>query len=156
MGTEPSEDTLDSRYLFSSIFTASWLSLGKTLFFAYDTYFLIKSLSIAGTNSISNSGIVESWYSSPSIFSLSMCDAKSLSLSLSGVSTNLKIMSNLDSRGGGKSICSAIVFIGSYLPNLGFAAANIEHLEFNVAIIPAFAMVTVCCSIASCIADVSL
>ena len=35
------------------------------------------------------------------------------------------------------------------VPNLGFAAASTEHLEFKVAIIPAFAILTVCCSKAS-------
>lgn len=35
---------------------------------------------------------------------------------------------------------------------MGFAAAKIEVLAFKVACIPAFVMLMVCCSIASCIA----
>jgi ABC-type tungstate transport system substrate-binding protein len=35
---------------------------------------------------------------------------------------------------------------------VGFAAANIEVRAFKVACIPAFVMLMVCCSIASCIA----
>jgi hypothetical protein len=35
---------------------------------------------------------------------------------------------------------------------VGFAAANIEVRAFKVACIPAFVMLIVCCSIASCIA----
>ena len=57
--------------------------------------------------------------------------------------------------GAGKSICSASTLNLSNLPNLGFAAARTEHLEFNVAMIPAFAILTVCCSNASWSADLS-
>jgi hypothetical protein len=40
----------------------------------------------------------------------------------------------------------------SYLPRIGFAAANIEALAFKVACIPAFAIDIVYYSIASCMA----
>ena len=39
------------------------------------------------------------------------------------------------------------------LPSLGLAAASTAHLVISVANMPAFAIVTVCCSIASCSAD---
>jgi len=36
--------------------------------------------------------------------------------------------------------------LGSYRELIGFAAARIDVLAFNVVIIPAFAIETVCCS----------
>ena len=60
-----------------------------------------------------------------------------------------KIKSKRERIGDGKSIWFAKVLYLSKVPNLGFAAARTEHLVFNVAMIPAFAILTVCCSRAS-------
>lgn len=57
--------------------------------------------------------------------------------------------------GEGRSICSAIDLYLSNLPNFGFAAASTLQRLLSVAIIPAFAIDIVCCSRASCIADLS-
>ena len=70
-------------------------------------------------------------------------------LSTSGLSSTTKIRSKRDKIGDGRSICSPIDLYWSNLPNFGFAAASTEQREFNVAIIPAFAMDIVCCSRAS-------
>ncbi len=45
---------------------------------------------------------------------------------------------------------STTLSYGLYLDSTGFADAKIEVLAFKVAIMPAFAIVTVCCSITSC------
>ncbi|OPY24522.1 MAG: hypothetical protein A4E27_01236 [Methanobacterium sp. PtaU1.Bin242] len=79
--------------------------------------------------------------------------ASSLSFSIFGLSSIMNIRSKRDKIVEGRSICSAIDLYWSKRPNLGLAAAKTEHLEFNVAIIPALAMLIVCCSRASCMAD---
>ena len=58
--------------------------------------------------------------------------------------------SKRDSRDGGRLMLSTIDWRGSYREDLGFAAARTEVRAFNVAMIPAFATETVCCSITSC------
>ena len=78
-----------------------------------------------------------------------MCSANFESPSLLGLSSITKIKSKRDIIGAGKSICSASTLYWSNLPNFGLAAARTEHLEFKVAMIPAFAILTVCCSNAS-------
>ena len=78
-----------------------------------------------------------------------MCCANSLSFSTSGLSSITNIKSKRERIGEGKSIWFAKVLYWSNVPNLGFAAARTEHLVFNVAMIPAFAILTVCCSNAS-------
>uniref|UniRef100_A0A7C9ELW2 Uncharacterized protein n=1 Tax=Opuntia streptacantha TaxID=393608 RepID=A0A7C9ELW2_OPUST len=60
--------------------------------------------------------------------------------------------SNLDKRAGGRLIFSAGVLRRSYLPQAGLAAARTAVLAFSEVVIPALAMLTVCCSITSCIA----
>ena len=45
--------------------------------------------------------------------------------------------------------------LSSYLPNIGLAAAKIEHLAFNLVVIPALAIDIVYYSIASCITTLS-
>ena len=78
-----------------------------------------------------------------------MCCASSESPFTLGLSSTTNIKSKRDKIGEGKSICSASILNLSNLPNLGLAAARTEHLEFKVAIIPALAILTVCCSSAS-------
>ena len=78
-----------------------------------------------------------------------MCCANFLSFSTFGLSSITKVKSKRERIGEGKSIWSATVLYLSNLPNLGFAAASTEHLVFNVAMIPALAILTVCCSKAS-------
>lgn len=65
------------------------------------------------------------------------------------------MQSNLDKIVVCKSICYEICILSLYLPKIGFAAANTEVLEFNLVVMPAFAMLIVCCSIASWIATLS-
>lgn len=55
--------------------------------------------------------------------------------------------SYLESKVGGRWILSITESRGLYRDSLGFAQANTEVLAFNEAIIPAFAIDTVCCSI---------
>jgi hypothetical protein len=64
-----------------------------------------------------------------------------------------KMTSNRESSVGGSSICSAIVLSLENRPHFGFAAASTGHRAFRVEVIPAFAIETVCCSSASCIAE---
>lgn len=47
---------------------------------------------------------------------------------------------------GGRAMFSAGDFLGLYRPQAGFAAAKIVVLAFKVVVIPAFAILTVCCS----------
>lgn len=60
--------------------------------------------------------------------------------------------SNLDNSAAGKLRFFCVVYCLLYLPYLGFAAAKTAVLAFNVVIIPAFVIETVCCSITSWIA----
>ena len=46
-------------------------------------------------------------------------------------------------------ICSAIGVRSAHLPLIGFAAAKIDVLEFNLVVIPALATLIVCCYMAS-------
>ncbi len=66
-----------------------------------------------------------------------------------------KIKSNRERIVGGKLTCSEIALYSSKRPNFGFAAARMEQRARKVARMPALAMLTVCCSIASCIAPLS-
>lgn len=54
--------------------------------------------------------------------------------------------SNLEINVGGKSMLRVIGQLRLYLDPTGFAAARIEVRAFNVVMIPAFAIETVCCS----------
>lgn len=47
---------------------------------------------------------------------------------------------------GGRSMLAGMGSLGSYRELIGFAAAKIDVRAFNVVIIPAFAIDTVCCS----------
>ena len=82
-----------------------------------------------------------------------MCWASFLSFSTFGLSSMTNVRSKRDRIGAGRSICSAMALYLSNLPNLGFAAASTAQRVFNVAMIPALAMLTVCCSKASCKAE---
>ncbi len=82
--------------------------------------------------------------------------ASSRSLVASTVSTIIQTKSNLDSIVNGNLMLSCTESEDSYRPSVGFAAASIEVLAFKVATMPALAMLTVCCSIASWIAVRSL
>ena len=84
-----------------------------------------------------------------------MCVAICSSLSLVGISLTTKIKSNLVNKGIGKFTFSVMFLKGSYFPYIGFAAAKIEVLAFNVATIPPFAILADCCSITSCSALLS-
>jgi hypothetical protein len=53
------------------------------------------------------------------------------------------------------SIWSVMLLLSSYLPNMGLAAANIEHLAFKRVVIPALAIEIVYYSIASCMTTLS-
>eukprot|EP01084_Bolivina_argentea_P032564 60262_1 len=66
-----------------------------------------------------------------------------------GSSTNTNNKSNRDNNAAGKLIFISGVLRLSYLPNAGFAAANIDVRAFNV-VISAFAILIVCCSITLC------
>ena len=61
--------------------------------------------------------------------------------------------SNLDKSAGEMFICSGIGEYSSNLPYFGFAAPSKAHLDCRVAVIPAFAILMLCCSIASCIEE---
>lgn len=54
--------------------------------------------------------------------------------------------SNLDSSAAGSAMFSAGERRVSYRPQAGFAAASNVVLVLSVVVIPAFAMLTVCCS----------
>src|SRR2546426_6748711 len=64
-----------------------------------------------------------------------------------------KMMSKRLRSAGGRSICSEMYLCSSNRPNLGFAAARIAHRDWRTAVMPAFATLIRCCSIASWIAD---
>lgn len=63
--------------------------------------------------------------------------------------------SNLDNRVSLIPILNDGDLLIWYSPYIGFAAANTEHLAFKETCIPALAIVTVCCSITSCMATLS-
>ena len=84
-----------------------------------------------------------------------ICIAFLLSSSLWTLSVNSHIKSNLDMSGGGTSKLSDIGMFKSYLPDFGFAAEMIVVFDGRLIWIPAFAIDTVCCSIASCSPDLS-
>ena len=67
-----------------------------------------------------------------------------------------KKISNLDISGGESLMLDLRFLVLSYLPMIGFIAANIEHLALSVACMPALVMDIVCCSMASCMATESL
>jgi hypothetical protein len=74
------------------------------------------------------------------------------SLASSWASRIRKIRSNLDKIVVWKSMFSPGLFISSYRPKTGLAAARTLHLVLSMVVIPALAIETVPCSIASCIA----
>ena len=55
----------------------------------------------------------------------------------------------LDTRVGGRSIFSEMVFLQSYAEPMGLAAARMEVLALSWQMMPALAMDNVCCSITS-------
>ena len=57
--------------------------------------------------------------------------------------------SNLDNSAAGRLMFLCGVSALLYLPYIGLAAAKTEVLAFNVVVIPALAIDTVCCSITS-------
>jgi len=57
-----------------------------------------------------------------------------------------KIRSNLDSNAAGRLRFFWVDYALLYLPNNGLAAAKTAVLAFNVVIIPALVIETVCCS----------
>uniref|UniRef100_A0A0A9EEE1 Uncharacterized protein n=1 Tax=Arundo donax TaxID=35708 RepID=A0A0A9EEE1_ARUDO len=57
--------------------------------------------------------------------------------------------SKRDKSAGGRFMFSAGVLLISYLPHAGFAAARIAVLALREVVMPALAMLTVCCSITS-------
>jgi hypothetical protein len=65
------------------------------------------------------------------------------------------MQSNRDSIVDYRSIYSCLDLYVTYEPKVGFAAAKIEVLEFNMVVIPAFAIEMVYCSMASWIATQS-
>ena len=81
--------------------------------------------------------------------------ANKLSLISSLVSRSKNIKSNLDNNAAGKLIFAWGVNFLSYLPYEGLAAASTDVLVFKVAVMPAFAMETVYCSMTSWIAVLS-
>mmetsp|Transcript_19716 Transcript_19716/g.45707 ORF Transcript_19716/g.45707 Transcript_19716/m.45707 type:complete len:229 (-) Transcript_19716:926-1612(-) len=64
----------------------------------------------------------------------------------------MKIMSNRDKIVVWKSMLSTALFMSSYLPNVGLAAASTEVRVLRTVVMPALAIEIVCCSIASWIA----
>jgi hypothetical protein len=64
----------------------------------------------------------------------------------------MKIQSNRDRIVVYNSIYSYTDLDSSYRPKMGLAAARMEHREFNLVVMPAFAIEIVYYSIASCIA----
>ena len=85
---------------------------------------------------------------SPARWVRSICVASSVSVALLGLSRIEKIRSKREIRAGGIFICSCIGKNSSNLPSFGLAAARIAHLDLSVALIPAFATLISCCSIA--------
>jgi hypothetical protein len=61
----------------------------------------------------------------------------------------IQIKSKRDNRVGGKLTFWTIGNFGFHFEWIGFAAARMDARAFNVAIIPAFATETVCCSYAN-------
>ena len=61
--------------------------------------------------------------------------------------------SKRDNKVGDKLMFSTIDNFGLYRDSMGFADAKTEVLAFKVAMIPALATETVCCSMASCKMD---
>ena len=91
-----------------------------------------------------------------------ICSAICISCSLITSSRNSQIISNRDINAGGRSTSSNIGEISNpacnlwlNLPSRGLAAANTAHRVSIVALIPPFEMCIFCCSIASCIFDLS-
>ncbi len=68
---------------------------------------------------------------------------------MSATSRSVNIKSNLDNIVIGRLMFSEIALEGIYLPYLGLPAASTDALAFNLATIPALAILTVPCSIAS-------
>ena len=137
---------------------ASSVRIGFTLF-AYPMNLRSSSASISGlmmliAASTSWLGIPEE-ASSPAKCDWSMCFAMPVSVFSFGTSVNTKIRSKRERRVGCMLICSAIDSYGSNLPYRGFAAPSRAQRLLRFAIIPAFATLTVCCSIASCREDLS-
>ena len=71
------------------------------------------------------------------------------------------MISNLDAKGGGSPVSLkdriTLVFAARLenLPDLGFAAAIIAHLDGKDAVIPPFEISILCCSIAGCMTFLS-
>ena len=84
-----------------------------------------------------------------------MCCAIFASFSVSGSSVNNQMMSNRETKGGARLICAVngTSETGSKRPFLGFAAASTAQRVRRLALIPAFDIEIVCCSIASCILE---
>ena len=90
------------------------------------------------------------WISSPMLCVLRMCSAMARSLLGSGWSAMMKIRSNRERSVGGILIWSAMSPYMSNLPYFGFAAPRRAQRDLSVAVMPAFATLIDCCSIASC------
>ena len=77
------------------------------------------------------------------------------------MSLNSQIRSNLDASGASRSVSAndcimlALPPLYSNRPLFGLAAAKTAQRELRVAVIPPFATLTFCCSIAGCIALLS-
>jgi len=86
---------------------------------------------------------------------LKMCLTRVVSFSVSILSRTMKIKSNLLRIVDWKSSCSSMLSRSFYLPRTGFAAARMLTRVLSMAVMPALAMLMVCCSIASWIATLS-
>mmetsp|Transcript_21945 Transcript_21945/g.54284 ORF Transcript_21945/g.54284 Transcript_21945/m.54284 type:complete len:252 (-) Transcript_21945:430-1185(-) len=82
----------------------------------------------------------------------STCSAICRSRSYRRSSRTMKIRSNRDKMVVCKSMFSCAVFRSSYLPEGGLAAASTAARELSTVVMPALAILIVCCSIASWIA----
>lgn len=117
-----------------------YFGISGLYYLALATYYLKNSES-----KYSNSGLEAALF----LWTLPICWANSISDSWSGLSKRIKIRSNLLNRAAGILRLSWGDLFLLYLPNWGFAAANIEVLAFKVVVIPALAIETVYCSITS-------
>lgn len=79
-------------------------------------------------------------------YSPTKCLARRRSFPSSILSSTRYSRSNREMRVGGRSMLRVIGQARLYLDPTGFAAARMEVRAFNVVMIPAFAIETVCCS----------
>ena len=84
-----------------------------------------------------------------------MCDAIFSSDCSFGVSVNNQMISNREISGGAKLIweVNGTSLTGWNRPLVGLAAANTAHRVRRLALIPAFEMEMLCCSMASCMLE---